>query len=247
MDPGEHRQADRREQHPAPAASPIRERKSSSAISGVSTTYIPVMKPVLETVVRSSPAVCSAYPAASSRPRSAPADAAAAAQRRTRRAAGTRERQRGDREPHREEREQRVDRDRVLDLDERHAPDGSHRDQRRARAAHRAILSRNRLGKLMSMEPLRDSWDREIKSRARVGHGQVQLPLHLLHAGGGPASGSAATEILSFEEIARARRRPRAARRRRGAADGRRAARAARPADARRRCSRQSKASATSR
>jgi hypothetical protein len=38
----------------------MRERKKPSAISGVSTTYIPVMKPVLETVVRSSPAVCSA-------------------------------------------------------------------------------------------------------------------------------------------------------------------------------------------
>ena len=38
----------------------MRARKSTSAISGVSTTYIPVMNPVPETVVRWRPAVCSA-------------------------------------------------------------------------------------------------------------------------------------------------------------------------------------------
>ena len=61
MHAGEQREPDGREQHPDPHRErAIRVRKSASAISGVSTTYIPVTKPVLETVVRSSPTVWSA-------------------------------------------------------------------------------------------------------------------------------------------------------------------------------------------
>jgi hypothetical protein len=44
-----------------------------------------------------------------------------------------RKRERRDREPHREEGEQGIERDRVLDLHERDAPDGRHRDQGRER------------------------------------------------------------------------------------------------------------------
>jgi len=67
----------------------MRDRYRSRAISGVSTTYIPVMNPVLETVVRSSPAVCNAYPAASRRPRKAPPTAPLRPRSRTRFAAGS--------------------------------------------------------------------------------------------------------------------------------------------------------------
>src|SRR5207253_3904598 len=52
---------------------------------------------------------------------------------------GPRESGRGDREPHREEREKRIDLDGVLDLDERHAPYRGHGDQRGQRE-HRVIL-----------------------------------------------------------------------------------------------------------
>ena len=47
------------------------------------------------------------------------------------------------------------------------------------------------------MEPLRDSWDREIKS-VRVSVTDGAIPLHLLHAGGGPRRGSAAQEMLQL-------------------------------------------------
>ncbi len=45
---------------PIQTVTPTRSRKSPSAISGVKTTYIPVTKPVLETVVRARPSVWSA-------------------------------------------------------------------------------------------------------------------------------------------------------------------------------------------
>ena len=110
-------------------------------MSGVSTTYIPVMKPVLETVVRSSPAVCRRVAAgeqqAEERPRREPGPAERAHAPRAR----NRERRSRDREADGEEREERIERDRVLDLDEGHAPDRGHGDQREQR--HRAILSYN--------------------------------------------------------------------------------------------------------
>ena len=49
------------------------------------------------------------------------------------------ERERGDREAHGEEREQRIELDRVLDLDERHAPDSGHGDERNH--CHGAIVA----------------------------------------------------------------------------------------------------------
>jgi hypothetical protein len=67
----------------------MRDRKRPTAISGVRTTYMPVMKPVLDTVVRWSPAVCSAYPPASSNPSRAPAPMPERPRLRTRDAAGT--------------------------------------------------------------------------------------------------------------------------------------------------------------
>src|SRR4249919_3685710 len=99
---------------------PMRDLTRTRAISGVRTTYIPVMNPVLDTVVRSSPAVCSVYPAASSRP-------------------GNGQGQRRDPEAHRQEGEQRIERDGVLDLDERHAPNSGDEDQGEE-SRHRAIL-----------------------------------------------------------------------------------------------------------
>src|SRR5881397_2497292 len=86
---------------PSQTARPERIRKRASAKIGVRTTYIPVTKPVAETLVRSSPAV----------------------------RRGNREREPGDREPNREKREQRVDLDRVLDLHEGDAPDGGDQEQ----------------------------------------------------------------------------------------------------------------------
>ena len=49
VDPGEQREPDRRERDADPRRRADRARKSASARSGVSTTYIPVMKPVVET------------------------------------------------------------------------------------------------------------------------------------------------------------------------------------------------------
>src|SRR5437764_2670025 len=72
---------------------------------------------------------------------------------------------------------------------------------------------------------------RDRKS-SRLGHGQVQLPLHLLHAGrGSRVAAEAGGAELRGDRAARARARPPG--RPRGAADGRRAAHAARPARAR--------------
>ena len=66
-------------------------------------------------------------------------------------------------EAHRQEGEQRIDRDGVLDLDERHAPDRGDEDQAQGEPAPRDSLP-NPWAKLDSMEPLVDSWGREIKS-----------------------------------------------------------------------------------
>ena len=71
------------------------------------------------------------------------------------------------------------------------------------------------------------------QERARVGHRQVQLPLPLLHAGGG-ARVAAARRAPDLRGDGAARLDPRGDGRRRGAADRRGAARAARPAAARR-------------
>src|SRR3954470_7643706 len=60
VDPGEHREADRRERDSRPGRARNAHRKSASAKSGVKTTYVPVMNPVEETELRSSPAVCNA-------------------------------------------------------------------------------------------------------------------------------------------------------------------------------------------
>ena len=60
MDAGEQREAERREHDADPGAAADPRPEARSASSGVSTTYIPVTKPVEETEVRSSPAVCSA-------------------------------------------------------------------------------------------------------------------------------------------------------------------------------------------
>ena len=109
------------------------------------TTYRPVMNPVLETVVRSSPAVCSAYPAARSVPSAAPASqpsrpsAAQAGPRRHRERGG------GDREADREEGEERVELERVLDLDEGQPPDGRDGDEREE-GGHGANVEDRRAG-----------------------------------------------------------------------------------------------------
>ena len=61
VDAGEQRETERsRAATPSQAPRPTRSRNTASASNGVSTTYMPVMKPVEDTVVRSSPAVCSA-------------------------------------------------------------------------------------------------------------------------------------------------------------------------------------------
>ena len=88
------------------------------------------MKPALETVVRSSPAVCSAYPSASSRPSAEPATQPGRPSERSRLGGRDGERHRRDREADGQEREERIERDRVLHLDEGHAPDGGDGDQR---------------------------------------------------------------------------------------------------------------------
>ena len=109
----------------------------------MSTTYIPVTKPAFETLVRSSPSVCSTYPPASSTPASAAAHAPSPADAAHARRARKRERHRRDPEAQRQEREERIQLDRVLDLDERDAPDGGHRNERQ-QDGHRAIQSAGR-------------------------------------------------------------------------------------------------------
>ena len=99
------------------------------------------MKPVLETVVRSSPAVCSAYPAGEQQAEERAAGAADASKPANPLRGWERKRPGGDRKPDREEREERVDRDGVLDLDERHSPHRRDEDQR-DESRHRAILSK---------------------------------------------------------------------------------------------------------
>ena len=66
--------------------------------------------------------------------------------------------------------------------------------------------------------------------RARLRHRPLQLPLPLLHAGGGAAVAPNARSVLSFEEIARLVAGPGGDGRRRGPAHRRRAARAPRAA-----------------
>ncbi len=98
------------------------------------------MKPVLATVVRSSPAVCKPYAAASSAPTPTPATTPRPRERAQRAPRERGEHEGRDREPHGEEREQRIQRDRVLHLDERDAPDRGDADEGEERAgpAHRA-------------------------------------------------------------------------------------------------------------
>ena len=87
------------------------------------------MKPVLATVVSSSPAVWKPYAAASSAPTPIPA---AYPDRGSVRREPERERREDDgrdRKPHREEGEQGIQLDRVLNLDERDAPDRRDADE----------------------------------------------------------------------------------------------------------------------
>ena len=107
------------------------------------------------------------------------------------REAGNGQRQRRDAEAHRQEGEQRIERDGVLDLDERHAPNGGDEDQGEE-SRHRAIL-RQTLGLSSVHGTARRRVGPGDQVGSHLGHRQVQLPLHLLHAGRRAASGSAAT------------------------------------------------------
>src|SRR5919201_60848 len=102
-------------------------------------------------------------------------------------------------------------------------------------------VSRGRAGLRLARAAARRLVGPRHREPAGVGHGQVQLPLHVLHAGRGPRmAAEAGGAELRGDRTARARARAHG--RARGAADGRRAARPARPprarADARRRARR---------
>ena len=103
------------------------------------------MNPVLETVVRSSPAVCSAYPAARSSAERGAREPALAPE--PAHAGPGRHRERGgrDREADREEGEERVELERVLDLDEGQPPDGRDGDEREE-GGHGANVEDRRAG-----------------------------------------------------------------------------------------------------
>ena len=108
-------------------------RNSASAIRGVKTTYSPVMNPVLVTVVSSSPAVCRPYGEREQHTDAHSRDEAGTRQLSQGPPRERREHDRRDREANGEEREQRVQRERVLHLHERDAPDRGHADQREQR------------------------------------------------------------------------------------------------------------------
>src|ERR671935_1378528 len=102
-------------------------------------------------------------------------------------------------------------------------------------------VSRGRAGLRLARAAARRLVGPRHREPTGVGHGQVQLPLHVLHAGRGPRmAAEAGGAELRGDRTARARARAHG--RARGAADGRRAARPARPprarADARRRARR---------
>ena len=114
---------------PTHAAVGTRVPKSQNAMSGVKTTYSPVMKPVLATVVSSSPAVCSPYASGEQDADAEPGDDPLARQRAYRPPGERRQHERRDREADREEGEQRIERERVLHLDERDPPDRRDADE----------------------------------------------------------------------------------------------------------------------
>ena len=172
MDAGEHREPERREHDAAPRRAPDPQSgRGTSASSGVSTTYIPVTKPALETLVRSSPSVWRHVAGAEQTRRPAPPRRAARAPSAANAGAGdgasTAE---AIAEPDARNGRTRVDRDRVLDLDEGHAPDGRHGDQgeeRRGIAAdssqvRRSLLAYDLVADVINVEldafgrPLRD-------------------------------------------------------------------------------------------
>ena len=156
-----------------------------SARSGANTTYSPVIRPVLETVVRWRPAVCRPYAAAEQEP-AAHAGQPAGARQRLQRPPGERREHCGrDREPHGEEREHRVDRDGLLDGHEGVAPDRRHGDEQEQRSGG---PSRPREPTGEALRCTRDGHRTPGTAAARpadLGHRPLQLPLRLLHAEGG--------------------------------------------------------------
>ena len=225
---------------PTPRAPPGPGR-AASASSGVSTTYIPVMKPVDETDVRSRPGRLQRIARAEQRACERAGRHAGPPERPQPAQADRGEGTARDREAQGEEREQGIQRDRVLDLDERHAPDGGHvQPGRSGRAPARLngvwpLRAPNTPAAGVGSYGSRHGRARHLRAAAarpaHLGHRPLQLPLRLLHAEGGLRARPCfldRRELLTFEEIARVARRLRRRRRAQDPHHGRRAARAAR-------------------
>src|SRR5207249_9875098 len=93
----------------------------------------------------------------------------------------------GDREPYREEREERIERERVLDLDERHAPDRGDEDECKQRP-DRATLLRQAVSSLWPSSPS-CGW-------SCVSHGVSSLPPRSASSSEGACSCSRSTSDM---------------------------------------------------
>jgi hypothetical protein len=115
------------------------------------------MKPVLETVVRSSPAVWKPYARREQGAEDHAGERPFPAQRPDATSRGHRQHDSGDGEADGEKGEERVELERVLHLDERHAPHRRDRDQEEERdqAALRAIAASQRLRMSLEKGPTR--------------------------------------------------------------------------------------------
>ena len=140
------------------------------------------MKPVLATVVRSSPAVCNPYAAARSAPTPTPATYPDRGSERNDPHANGASADRRDREPHGEKREER-DRARAASCTWTNVTPQIAVTPTRARRGARRITARILYAAVV------DDRHRHVRpARARsadLGHGPLQLPLRLLHAEGG--------------------------------------------------------------